>query len=358
MTLSPEDITTILENPIEAIELTNLVYVSENNLSIHRKKVGRGFTYIKKGEKVTDPATLDRIKKLVIPPAWTNVRISRFKNGHLQAVGRDEKKRKQYLYHPLWSNLRNQTKFFKMAKFGEKLPAIRQQVEKDLDLPKMTRKKVMALVIRLMEETHIRIGNAYYAKQNKTYGLSTLRARHVKTSKNKMKFEFVGKKGKEHSITIRNKKLVKLVNQCEEIPGWELFKFYDEDGNKHSLDSGMINEYIQEISCDQFSAKDFRTWSASKIFFETLYEIGYTEDEKENKKNILKAYDAAATGLGNTRTVCRSYYVHPRIVESYENGEILKYFSEIQPSEKKDYTSLSASEDKMLELIGDYKIEI
>lgn len=358
MTLSPEDLSTILENPNEAIELTNLVYVSERNLSIHRKKVGRGFTYLKKGEKVTDPATLERIKNLVIPPAWTNVRISRFKNGHLQAVGRDEKKRKQYLYHPLWSNLRNQTKFFKMSKFGEKLPAIREQVEKDLDLPKMNRRKVMALVIRLMEETHIRIGNAYYAKKNKTYGLSTLRARHVKTSKNKMKFEFVGKKGKEHSITIRNKKLVKLVNQCEEIPGWELFKFYDEEGNKHSLDSGMINEYIQEISCDQFSAKDFRTWSASKIFFETLYEIGYTQDEKENKKNILQAYDAAATGLGNTRTVCRAYYVHPRIVESYENGEIVEYFNAIIPTDKKDYTTLSASEKKMLELISDYKIKI
>lgn len=358
MTLSPEDVTTILENPNQAIELTNLVYVAENNLSIHRKKVGRGFTYIKKGEKITDPSTLERIKNLVIPPAWTNVRISRFKNGHLQVVGRDEKNRKQYLYHPLWSNLRNQTKFFKMAKFGEKLPIIRQQVEKDLDLSHMTKRKVMALVIRLMEETHIRIGNSFYAKKNKTYGLSTLRARHVKTSKNKMKFEFVGKKGKEHSITIKNKKLVKLVNQCEEIPGWELFKFYDENGNKQSLDSGMINEYIQEISGDQFSAKDFRTWSASKIFFETLYELEYTSDEKQNKKNILIAYDAAATGLGNTRTVCRSYYVHPRIVESYENGEIVKYFSDHIPSESKDYTVLSSSEKKMLELISDFKIKI
>lgn len=358
MTLSPEDINTIMENPVEAIDLANLIYISESSLCIHRKKVGRGYSYLENDKKVKDPETLDRIKKLVIPPGWEKVRICKLKKGHLQAVGRDEKGRKQYIYHLLWSKIRNQTKFFKMSSFGKTLPKIRKKVEEDLDALVMNRRKVLALIIRLMEETHIRIGNAYYAKENKTYGLSTLRTRHVKTSRNKMKFEFVGKKGKEHSVTLENKELVKLVNQCEELPGWELFKFYDEQGNKQVIDSGMINEYIHEISGKQFSAKDFRTWSASKIFFETLYELGYTDDEKENKKNILTAFDASAKGLGNTRTVCRQYYVHPILIESYENGEIVPFFKKVRNTGEKNYTTLSSPEKVMLKMISDYEIEV
>tara|TARA_B100001063_G_C16564674_1_gene452787 strand:- start:3 stop:740 length:738 start_codon:yes stop_codon:yes gene_type:complete len=245
-----------------------------------------------------------------------------------------------------------------MAAFGENLPKIRKQVDKDLDLPEMSKRKVLALILRLMEETHIRIGNHYYAKKNKTYGLSTFRTRHVKTYKNRIKFEFIGKKGKEHSVTVKNKKLIKLVNQCEEIPGWELFKFYDESGDKHSIDSGMINDYIHEISGDLFSAKDFRTWSATKIFFETLREIGYTEEEKQNKKNMLQAFDASAKGLGNTRAVCRSYYVHPKVVNSYESGEIVPYFDKIKSEEKQDYISLSETEKVILNMIKDYEVNI
>jgi DNA topoisomerase-1 len=294
---------------------------------------------------------------MVIPPAWKNVRISQLVNGHLQVVGLDDKSRKQYIYHPTWSELRNRTKFFKMISFGKLLPIMRQQIDHDLDLPEMNERKILALVIRLMEETHIRIGNEFYAKHNKTYGLSTLRTRHVKTTKSMMKFKFVGKKGKEHSITIKNKKLIKLVNQCEEIPGWELFKFYDEKGKKQTLDSAMINNYIQEISGEKFTAKDFRTWSASKIFFETLYENGYHAEEKENKKAILHAIDTAAEGLGNTRSVCRSYYVHPFIVEKYESGEIVPYFDKIKNLEKNDQVSLSNSEKVMLKMISEYQID-
>ncbi|MGY5848582.1 DNA topoisomerase IB [Salegentibacter sp. HM20] len=358
MTISPEEINSIITNPYEAIDLANLRYVSEEHLSIRRQRRGRGFTYLFNGNRVEKPTTLDRIKKLVIPPAWKEVRISKHEDGHLQVVGRDEKNRKQYMYHPLWMRIRNESKFFKMAAFGEKLPEIRKRVNRDLQKRSMSREKVLALVIRLMEETHIRIGNHYYAKNNKTYGLSTFRTRHVKTFKNKIKFEFIGKKGKEHSVTVRNKKLIKLVNQCEEIPGWELFKFYDENGQKQAIDSGMINEYIQEICGEIFSAKDFRTWSASKIFFETLRELGYTEDEKQNKKNILEAFDAAATGLGNTRAVCRSYYVHPRIVNAYETGEITPYFENVKEESDKDYASLSETEKCILELIKDYQIEL
>ncbi|WP_300440984.1 DNA topoisomerase IB [Christiangramia sp.] len=358
MTLSPDDVETLLNDPHQAVKIANLRYVSENHLSIQRKKVGRGFAYYKKEEKISDPDTIERIKKLVIPPAWKNVKITHLSNGHLQAVGRDEKDRKQYMYHPTWSRIRNQTKFFKMTAFGKILPKIRKQVDKDLDLEGMPKRKVLALVIRLMEETHIRIGNHYYARQNKTYGLSTFRTRHVKTFEGGIKFEFVGKKGKEHSISIEDQGLVELINQCEEIPGWELFKFYNENGEKQSIDSGMINEYIHELSGEMYSAKDFRTWSASKIFFETLREIGFTKDEKENKKNILKGFDAAAEGLGNTRAVCRSYYVHPKIIETYETGEIVPYFKKVKQDKAPTYTQLSETEEAIHKLIKDYKIEI
>lgn len=358
MQIDSDALKSLMKNPEEAALMADLVYISESQLTISRQKRGRGYIYLLKEEKITDPEQLERFKNIVIPPAWKNTKISPLINGHLQVVGIDDKGRKQYIYHPHWSKIRNQTKFLKMKAFGKTLPKIRSKVEEDLDQPEMNRRKVLALVIRLMEETHIRIGNSYYAKNNKTYGLSTLRTRHVKTSKNKMKFEFIGKKGKEHSVNITNKKLIKLVNQCEEIPGWELFKFYDTQGNKQAVDSGMINEYIQEISGNIFSAKDFRTWSASKIFFETLYQTGYIENEKENKKAILDAYDAAATGLGNTRTVCREYYVHPHIVQLYESGQIEPYFKKIKAGSTKNYASLSGTEKVMLNMISDYEINL
>jgi len=358
MTISPEEINSLISDPSEAVAFAKLTYVSEKHLSIKRKKMGRGFSYLYKGERLKDEKTIARIKALVIPPAWQEVRITHLKKGHLQVVGRDEKNRKQYIYHPTWSKLRNETKFFKMTAFGENLPKIRKQVDKDLDLPEMTQKKVLALILRLMEETHIRIGNLYYARKNKTYGLSTFRSRHLKTYKNRIKFEFIGKKGIEHSVTVKNKKLIKLINQCEEIPGWELFKFYDEEGKKQTIDSGMINDYIHELSGDLFSAKDFRTWSATKIFFETLRELGHTEEEKQNKKNLLKAFDASAEGLGNTRAVCRSYYVHPKVIDSYETGEIVPYFDEVKEEQKQNYISLSETEKVILKMIKDYEVII
>ena len=358
MTLTSNEIDDLINDPIQAASIANLIYISEANLSVARKKSGRGYTFNRNGKKILAGTELDRYKSLVIPPAWRNVRISHLANGHLQVVGLDEKSRKQYMYHPTWSELRNKTKFFKMIAFGKALPKIRKRVDEDLDQPKMNERKILALVIRLMEETHIRVGNEYYAKNNKTYGLSTLRTRHVKTSKSTMKFEFIGKKGKEHSITIKNKKLIKLVNQCEEIPGWELFKFYDEFGEKQTVDSSMINQYIQEISGNNFTAKDFRTWAASKIYFETLFEIGYVEEEKENSKAILTAIDAAAEGLGNTRSVCRSYYVHPHITENYQNGNIVPYFHKIKDIHEENTIALSSSEKVLLKMISEYEISL
>ena len=244
-----------------------------------------------------------------------------------------------------------------MTAFGKILPKIRKQIEEDLKRPKMDKRKCLAVVLHLMEETHIRIGNSYYAKKNKSYGLSTMRTKHLEVLENELLFEFVGKKGKEHRIPIKDKRLQKLVLQCEEIPGWELFQYYDEDGDHHSIDSGMVNNYIQEITGDIFSAKDFRTWAASKIVFETLHHLGIEENEKQNKKNILTAYDAAAEGLGNTRTVCREYYVHPVLIEKYEDGSIRSYFKKVDTI-KNNKDLLSTSETVLLDLLNEYEVTI
>ena len=356
MSLTSEEVTTLITNPDQAAERANLKYVSEAELCIERRKKGKGYQYLKNGQPVASKKDLERIKKLVIPPAWEKVKICPFSNGHLQVIGHDSKQRKQYMYHPDWTEFRNLTKFYKIAAFGKVLPKIRKKVDEDLDLKGMPQQKVLALIVRLMEETHIRIGNDTYARQNKSYGLSTLRSRHVQVSRGKMKFNFIGKKGKEHTVSVRDKKLIKLVNQCEEIPGWEVFKYIDEEGNKKTIDSGMVNQYIQAVSHELFSAKDFRTWSATKIFFETLREIGYEKEEKQNKTNILKAYDTAADALGNTRSVCRSYYVHPMVVELYETGDIVPYFKKVE-RKRTSKPHFSQTEEVLLEMINDFEIE-
>lgn len=353
---NPDFIKQLIIKPEEVIDQLNLVYVNDDKLSIIRQKNKKGFKYTFNGEPISKKSEIERIKRLVIPPAWQNVRIAALENGHLQAVGRDLKNRKQYRYHPLWNKIRNQTKFYKMTSFGRQLPKIREQIDLDLDRKGWSKNKVVALILRLMEETHIRIGNEQYARRNKTYGLSTLRTRHVTLGKEKIKFDFVGKKGKKHSISLRNKRLIRLVNRCEEIPGWELFQYYDENGNKNSVESGMVNQYLHDISGELFTAKDFRTWAATIIFFEKMMELGVASREKEIHKNILKGFDAAAKELGNTRNVCRKYYVHPHIVNSYENGTINKSFKKLQNTERqKPY--FSDTEIVVLKMLESYTPE-
>jgi len=347
----------LINTPEKAVKHFDLVYVDDTKLSIIRKKHGRGFIYKMSGKPINKSKHLKRIKELMIPPAWVDVRITPFSNGHLQAIGKDEKQRKQYLYHENWNIIRNQTKFYKMTAFGKALPAIRQKIKKDLEQDEWTKSKVIALVIKLMEETHIRIGNEYYAKRNKSYGLSTLRKRHVNIHKDKVKFEFTGKKGKQHSITVRNKKLVKLINSCEEIPGWELFKFYSKDGDKKAIDSSMINQYLLEVTDDYYTAKDFRTWSASVIFLESLIDLDSSKDEKEIKSNLLTAYDIAAKALGNTRSVCRDYYVHPILPKKYEDGTLKKSFHKIK-NNANQIKYLSATETEMLRIIKSYRPQL
>ena len=347
----------LLTAPEKAVEHLDLIYVDARQLPIARMRRGKGFTYRLGDNHLTDKEHLERINGLVIPPAWKNVRITHLPNGHLQAVGRDAKNRKQYRYHSTWVKIRNQTKFFKMAAFGKQLPKIRERIEKDLSEKGWPKRKVVALVIKLMDETHIRIGNEQYARRNKSYGLSTLRKKHVDIYKNRVKFEFVGKKGKKHTVTVRNKKLIRLVGRCEDIPGWELFQYYDDEGGKQTIDSTMVNEYIHEISSEFFTAKDFRTWAASVIFFETLYDLGISVDQKEIEANILIGYDAAAKALGNTRAVCRKYYVHPLLVSSYKDGSLQKSFSQVE-ADQNDMQNFTPSENAILRLIEGYRPEL
>jgi len=344
----------ILKNPEETIKYFDLVYINDSKLNIKRVRQGKSFLYENDKNIIKDENILNRIKSLVIPPAWEKVRVASLDNGHLQAVGRDLKSRKQYRYHPKWNKIRNQTKFYKMHDFGLLLPKIRKKVNKDLAQKTWNKSKVLALVVKLLEETHIRIGNEQYAKRNKTYGLTTLRTKHLLKENNKLRFEFTGKRGKHHKITIRNKKLIRLINKCEEIPGWELFQFYDESGIKQSVESSMINDYLHEISGEFFTAKDFRTWSASLICFETLRSFGVEKEEKQQKKNILEAIDLAAKGLGNTRNVSRKYYIHPEIFNRYNDSSISKYFN-FSTDDIKDNVQLSASEKSLLRLIKSYQ---
>lgn len=356
MKLKPKQVKKILGRPEKAAEVMDLIYTTEDQLSIRRQKHGRGFMYFKDDVKITDPLRLQRIKDLVIPPAWEEVRIAPDPNAHLQVIGKDSKGRKQYRYHPHWNKIRNSTKFYRMLAFGEVLSDIRAQVQKDLKEPEMSRSKVLALVIRLMEETHIRIGSDYYARKNKSYGLTTMRDKHVKSISDGIKFEFSGKKGVRHSIELHDKKLRKLVMQCEEIPGWELFQYYDEDGNHHQIDSGMVNAYLREITNADFTAKDFRTWAASKIFLQNLIDFDSPETKKQLEQNIVQACKLAAKALGNSPTVCRNYYIHPGLIEKYESEDSLTDLP--VKSASAQTKNLDATEKLMLSLIENYVFEL
>lgn len=345
---------TIASEPSKAISAFDLVYTTPDILRISRKRTSKTFSYFLDNKLLKDNNTLSRIKALKIPPAWADVKIAYLDNAHILAIGYDGKQRKQYVYNPVWSSIKNQTKFYKMFGFAKALPALRTRVLKDIGQQKFNKTKVLAIVIRLLEESHIRIGNSYYEKQNKTYGLSTLRTRHLHLFKNKFKLEFTGKRGKKHSVTIRNKKLLKLINQCEEIPGWELFQYFDENGKKYSIDSTMINDYIHETCGEMYSAKDFRTWSASLIAFETLKESSNDTALKKNK-TIINAIDASAKALNNTRAVCRKYYVHPQIIRSYENETIAPFFHMADELDYKSETDLQPNEQALKALIDTYQ---
>ena len=337
----------------KAAEAAALVYVKPDSKGIERIKKGKGFTYIYDDKPLKGKDQIERIKKLAIPPAWTNVWICPLPNGHIQATGLDLRQRKQYRYHPLWNSLRDETKFHRLYEFGKALPKIRARVEEDYKKRELCLEKVLALVVSLMERTYIRIGNSGYEKMYGSYGLTTLKDKHVEVEGSLIKFCFKGKKGIDHEVTVRNKKLANTILACRDIPGKELFQYFDENGNRKSIDSGMVNQYIKDAAGGMdFTAKDFRTWAGSLNILWAFKSIGEAMNVTETKKKIVEALDEVSKKLGNTRTVCKKYYVHPGLLKLYEENSLKQYLDKLDEIENPDITGeLTGSEQTLMRIL-------
>jgi DNA topoisomerase I len=308
-------------DPVESAKMAGLRYITDEKPGIRRKKAGKNFRYVGvDGKPLKHPETLKRITSLAIPPAWTDVWISPVARGHIQATGRDARGRKQYRYHPKWREARDETKYHRMVAFGRLLPLIRSRVEADLARPGLPREKVLATVIRLLEATLIRVGNEEYARENKHYGLTTMRNRHVDVTGNTLIFHFKGKSGIEHKVDVADRRLAKIVRRLQDLPGHHLFQYVDEEGNRQDVDSGAVNAYLQEITGESFTAKDFRTWAGTLLAAQALQELESFDSEAQARKNVVQAIERVAERLGNTPSVCRKCYVHPEIIAAYLDG--------------------------------------
>ncbi len=350
--LSHQEILKIDRDYEKVAEKIDLVYVSDSVPGIVRVKKGTGFTYKTPSRKPVSKADLERIRKLVIPPAWTNVWICSDANGHIQATGLDVRGRKQYKYHPLWTAARSETKFHRLYEFGKVLPRLRLKVESDLAKKELGQDKVIATVISLMERTYIRIGGEDYEKLYGSHGMTTLKDNHVAISGSKIRFSFSGKKGIVHEVTLKNQRLARVVKQCRDIPGKELFQYYDDNGERRPIDSGQVNTYIKEATGANFTAKDFRTWAGSLNLLRALKAVGEFVTDVDRKKMLVVALDEVSKKLGNTRTVCRKYYVHPKLIELYEQDELQKYLEEIDDIERPDHhTALTKDERTLMQIL-------
>lgn len=310
--------------PEQSAEEAGLRYVSDSSAGYSRHRAGKGFFYRdSRGNKLTDKRTLNRIKNLAIPPAWNEVWISVKSNAHLQATGRDAKGRKQYRYHPDWAEERDRSKYEHVLEFGEALPGIRERVEKDMSKRGLPREKVIASVVKLLETTLVRIGNDEYARENKSFGLTTMRDRHVDISGSTITFSYVGKSGVDHEIALKDRQLATIVRKCRDIPGQQLFQYVDENGNRLSVNSSDVNDYLKDITGKNFTAKDFRTWAGTTLAAQALAEFGVDPNETTVQSNIVTAIERVAKQLGNTPAVCRKCYVHPAIVHAYMEGETI-----------------------------------
>jgi len=340
---------------VASAEAAGLRYVTGDGPGILRRRAGKGFTYIGGDSKpVRDKATLERIQALAIPPAWQNVWICPTANGHIQAVGRDARGRKQYRYHARYREVRDETKFDRMLAFGAALPKIRQRVKKDLALPGLPRQKVIAAIVRLLDETCMRVGNEEYAKANKSYGLTTLKDRHVRFHGDTLHLQFRGKSNQDHDITLKDRRLSKIVKQCQDLPGQELFQYKLENGEYGKVDSADVNEYLREIVEQDFTAKDFRTWHGSGLMARQLGELGPSRSETETKRNIAAAVKATASKLGNRPAACRKYYIHPAVFESYEEQTIFDTMRRVDGNSSTSGSALRYEELALIRLVKSY----
>lgn len=315
-----------LSDPAASAKAAGLRYVTDELPGIRRMTRGKHFAYVAAdGTEITDETELARIKAIAVPPAYTDVWICPIANGHLQATGRDARGRKQYRYHKRWREVRDETKYGRMIAFAQALPAIRKRIEADLGLSGLPREKVLAAVVQLLESTAIRVGNDEYAKDNGSFGLTTLRNKHAKVDGSAVRFSFRGKSGVRHAIDLRDRRLARIIRQCQDLPGQQLFEYVDDDGATHAIDSADVNEYIRSISEADFSAKDFRTWLGTVTCASLLAEQQAAETQTERKQRLTGVIADVAKRLGNTPAVCRSCYVHPQVIDTYlENGALPK----------------------------------
>jgi DNA topoisomerase-1 len=316
---------------VHAARAARLRYVSDRQPGITREAAAGGFVYRDPaGKLIKDAAELGRIKALAVPPAWTDVWICPHENGHLQATGRDARRRKQYRYHARWRRTRDETKYEHMLDFGRALPDIRRRVAADLALPGLPREKVLAAVVRLMEDTLARVGNPEYASQNNTFGLTTLRNRHVRIAGGRIELDFRAKHGIRHVSRVRDRKLARVVKNCRDLPGSELFQYLDDAGERHCIDSADVNEYLREISGREITAKDFRTWAATSL---AILALAAEEQQPPTRKAQIEAIKQVAKRLGNTPAVCRKCYIHPAVLDGYLDGSLRRALAAVDPEE-------------------------
>ncbi len=344
-----------MANPVETLktaQAAGLRYVSDSVPGIRRLRSGKGFRYVgPNGRALRDPGILNRIRSLAIPPAYRDVWICPNPNGHIQATGRDARGRKQYRYHPRWREVRDETKFGRMLDFSAALPRIRRRVERDLAGSGLPREKVLATVVRLLECTGIRVGNDEYLRANGSFGLTTLRDDHVEISGSTLRFQFRGKSGKIHKVDLNDPRLARIVRRCQALPGEELFQYVDEAGEQQTIGSGDVNDYLREISGEEFTAKDFRTWWGTILALAALRTMDAPANEREAKSAIIKVIDQVASQLNNTRAVCRKYYVHPEVFESFSEGRLIEALAE-QPGDGNGGAGLTPEERDLIRLLA------
>jgi DNA topoisomerase-1 len=320
----------VSSEPTNSAKVSHLRYVTADVPGITRRRNRKGFLYFdSKGRRVRQPENLRRIKSLAIPPAaWEHVWISPWGDSHLQATGRDTRGRKQHRYHPRWRGVRDQTKFDRMSAFGRVLPGLRRRLSRDLARPGLPRDKVLATVVKLLETTFIRVGNEEYARHNRSFGLTTMRSKHVKVTGAKMQFDFRGKGGKTFSLDFNDRRLAKIVNHCQDLPGQELFQYVDEEGRPRTISSSDVNDYLRNVTGENFTAKDFRTWAGTVLAVSAFREVKHFHSKAHAQRNIVNAIEIVARKLGNTRSVCRKCYIHPAIVDAYVDGLLLNTLSQ------------------------------